>query len=91
MQFLLELDYSYLMYTMRRILRCNLYFLNWKDWKQISKGRKGDAICFLFEKNNNVIDKLLHAWRSILPSSNYLQVTDNKKESKKSMQYAFLK
>ena len=50
MQFLLELDYIYLMYTMRGILRGNLYFLNWKDWKKISKGRKGDAICFLFEK-----------------------------------------
>ena len=50
MQFLLELDYFYLMYTMRGILRGNLYFLNWKDWKKISKGRKGDAICFLFEK-----------------------------------------
>ena len=59
MQFLLELDYIYLMYTMRGILGGNLYFLNWKDWKQISKGRKGDEICFLFEKNNNVIDKLI--------------------------------
>ena len=28
MQFLLELDYFYLMYTMRGILRGNLYFLN---------------------------------------------------------------
>ena len=81
MQFLLELDYIYLMYTMKGTLRGNLYFLNWKDWKKISKGRKGDAICFSFEKNKNVIDKLLHAWRPILPSSNYLQVSNNKKRN----------
>ena len=81
MQFLLELDYFYLMYTMRGILRGILYFLNWKDWKQISKGRKGDAICFSFEKNDNVIDKPLHAWRPIPRSSNYLQVTNSKKRN----------
>lgn len=85
MQFLFELDYIYLMYTMRGILRGNLYFLNWKDWKQISKRRKGDAICFLFEKKKNVIDKLwLHAWRPILPCSNYLKISSNKKKKLKS-------
>ena len=60
MQFLLELDYIYLMYTMREFW--GVIFTSWTERieNKFLKDERGMPFVFYLKKNNNVIDKLLH-------------------------------
>ena len=80
MQFLLELDYIYLMYTMREFW--GVIFTSWTERieNKFLKDERGMPFVFYLKK---IITLLINYY--ILPSSNYLQVSNNKKETEKSM------